>query len=145
VSIRTARGPPSADLRGVGGLVTRQPHSAVWRVPIEGECRLEGDRGVTPGVLCNLSLGGAFVALGSVPRVGENLVLSFALPGEANTLAVDAVVCWDNSGRRAPGLPPCCGLEFLAPPWADRHRIEAAVRASSASLGDPRSPVAPAA
>jgi uncharacterized protein (TIGR02266 family) len=120
--------------------MTQQPHSAVWRVPAQGVCRLEGESGIAAGVLCNLSLGGAFVALDSVPRVGENVVLSFALPGDASALAMDAVVCWDNSERRATGLPPGCGLEFLAPAWADRQRIEAAVRAS---IGDQPGPSFP--
>jgi Tfp pilus assembly protein PilZ len=113
--------------------MTHQPYSAMWRVPLKESCRLEGAGLAAAGALCNLSLGGAYVAVSPVPRVGENVLLSFALPGKAGPLAVEAVVCWDNSGRQAPGLPSGCGLEFLAPAWADRSRIEAAVRASTGS------------
>ena len=123
----------------MGGVVT-QPHSAVWRVPLEGECRLVANGGTDTGVLCNLSVGGAFVAVESAPRVGQHVVLSFALPGGAGLLAVDAVVCWDNSGRRARGLPSGCGLEFLAPAWVDRQRIESAVRASTPFARDAAGP-----
>ncbi|HXB55990.1 MAG TPA: PilZ domain-containing protein [Vicinamibacteria bacterium] len=113
--------------------MTHQPYSAMWRVPLQAGCRLEGGGSAAAGALCNLSLGGAYVAVNPVPRVGENVLLSFALPGKAGPIAVEAVVCWDNSGRQAPGLPSGCGLEFLAPAWADRSRIEAAVRASTGS------------
>jgi Tfp pilus assembly protein PilZ len=114
-------------------VMTHQPYSAMWRVPLQESCRLEGAGLAAAGALCNLSLGGAYVAVDPVPRVGENVLLSFALPGRAGPIAVEAVVCWDNSGRQAPGLPSGCGLEFLAPAWADRSRIEATVRASTSS------------
>jgi Tfp pilus assembly protein PilZ len=116
-------------------VVTHQPYSAMWRVPLQERCRLEGAGLAAAGALCNLSLGGAYVAVNPVPRVGANVLLSFALPGKAGPIAVEAVVCWDNSGRQAPGLPSGCGLEFLAPAWADRSRIEATVRASTGSAG----------
>jgi Tfp pilus assembly protein PilZ len=118
---------------GESSVMTQQPYSAMWRVPLQESCRLEGAGLAAAGALCNLSLGGAYVAVDPVPRVGENVLLSFALPGRAGPIAVDAVVCWDNSGRQAPGLPSGCGLEFLAPAWADRLRIEATVRASTGS------------
>jgi Tfp pilus assembly protein PilZ len=114
-------------------VMTHQPYSAMWRVPVQESCRLEAAGLAAAGALCNLSMGGAYVAVDPVPRVGENVLLSFALPGRAGPIAVDAVVCWDNSGRQAPGLPSGCGLEFLAPAWGDRLRIEATVRASTGS------------
>jgi hypothetical protein len=114
----------------MGTVVTQQPHSAVWRVPLRGVCHIQGNRVAAAGAVCNLSLGGVYLAIDPAPRVGENVLLSFVLPGGAGPIAVEAVVCWDNSGRKAPGLPAGCGLEFLAPPWADRLRIEATVRAS---------------
>jgi Tfp pilus assembly protein PilZ len=121
---------PSASRNSV---VTQQPYSAVWRIPVQRHCRLDGEGLAAEGALCNLSLGGAYVAVDPVPRVGENVLLSFVLPRWAGPIAVDAVVCWDNSGRKAPGLPSGCGLEFLAPAWADRRRIEVTVRASTDS------------
>ncbi len=120
-------------MQEMSSIVTQQPYSAVWRVPLQEHCRLEGEGLAVAGALCNLSLGGAYVAVDPVPRVGENVLLSFALPGRAGPMAIEAVVCWDNSGRKAPGLPSGCGLEFLAPAWADRQQIEATVRASTGS------------
>src|SRR5258708_2087486 len=115
--------------------MTHQPYSAMWRVPVQESCRLEATGLAAAGALCNLSLGGVYVAVNPVPRVGENVLLSFALPGRAGAIAVEAVVCWGNLGRQAPGRASRCGLGFLAPAWADRSRIEATVRASTGSAG----------
>ena len=80
------------------------------------------------GLLCNLSIRGAYLAVRATAKVGERVLVSFQLPWWDDPLTIDAVVRWDNSERRASALPAGCGLEFLAPPARDQARIEAVVR-----------------
>jgi Tfp pilus assembly protein PilZ len=82
-----------------------------------------------PGVVCNLSVKGTYVAIKPVPKVGEQVVVALELPWLAEPMTMDAVVCWDNSDSKVHGLPPGCGLEFLATTREDQERIEAVVRA----------------
>lgn len=105
-----------------------QPYSALWRVPVVEPCLLEGEGQPASGLVCNLSMQGAYVAVQPIPRVGEHVRLSFALPEGSARVVLEAVVCWQNPEPRPQTLPPGCGLFFLAPTWADRQRIEAAVR-----------------
>ena len=105
-----------------------QPYSALWRVPVVEPCVLEGEGEAASGLLCNLSMQGAYVGVQPIPRVGEHIRLSFALSGGSARMALEAVVCWQNATPRPQTLPPGCGVFFLAPTWADRQRIEAAVR-----------------
>jgi Tfp pilus assembly protein PilZ len=105
-----------------------QPYSALWRVPVVEPCLLEGEGPPASGLVCNLSMQGAYVAVQPIPRVGEHVRLSFALSEGSARMALEAVVCWQNPTPRPQSLPPGCGVFFLAPTWADRQRIEAAVR-----------------
>jgi Tfp pilus assembly protein PilZ len=105
-----------------------QPYSALWRVPVVEPCLLEADGAAASGLVCNLSMQGAYVAVQPIPRVGEHVRLSFGLREGSARMALEAVVCWQNPEPRAQTLPPGCGLFFLAPTWADRQRIETAVR-----------------
>ncbi len=106
-----------------------QPHSGLCRVPLLRRCVLQGPGVDAVGLLCNLSIRGAFVAVHPPPKVGGPVMVSFQLPSWQEPLVIDAVVCWENSERGAPWLPAGCGVEFLAPTWRDQARIEAVVRA----------------
>lgn len=111
------------------GLTFHQPDSALKRVPFLRRCRLRATGLDGLGIVCNLSVQGAFVAADRTPRVGDVLRLSFQLPTSSEYLTIDAVVCWENSDNQVPGLPRGCGVKFLAPAKADRDRIERIVRA----------------
>jgi len=115
-------------------MVVTQPLSGLRRVPLLRRCLLRGSGVDRVGLVCNLSLRGTYVAVRPVPKVGEPVVASFQLPWWEQPMTIDAVVCWDNSGSRAPGLPAGCGLEFLAPTWSDQGRIEAVVWAFGRSV-----------
>src|SRR5258707_3331490 len=115
-------------------MVVTQPLSGLRRVPLLSRCLLRGSGVDTLVLVCNVSLRGTSVAVGPVPKVGEPVVASFQLPWWEQPMTIDAVVCWDNSGSRAPGLPAGCGLEFLAPTWSDQGRIEAVVWAFGRSV-----------
>jgi len=112
-----------------GGLAFSQPDSALRRVPILRRCTLRGPGVDGPGVVCNLSVKGTYVAIKPVPKVGEQVVVALELPWLAEPMTMDAVVCWDNSDSKVHGLPPGCGVEFLATTREDQERIEAVVRA----------------
>ncbi len=114
--------------RSTGGLAFSQPDSALRRVPILRRCTLRGPTVDAPGVVCNLSVKGTYVAIRPVPTVGEQVVVALELPWLAEPMTMDAVVCWDNSDSKVQGLPPGCGLEFLATTREDQERIEALVR-----------------
>jgi hypothetical protein len=115
--------------QGMGAMVVNQPPSGLRRVPLLRRCVLQGPGVHTVGILCNLSFRGAYLAVGTPPKIGERVLVSFQLPWWDDLLAIDALVCWDNSERRASGLPAGCGVEFLAPTWKDQARIESVVRA----------------
>jgi PilZ domain len=79
--------------------------------------------------VCNVGMLGAYLAIEPVPAVGSRVKLSFQLPWRDEALGIEAVVIWSNSDGRARGLPPGCGVEFLATAAEDRQGIAALVRA----------------
>ena len=85
----------------------------------EGELTLVG---------ADLSAGGTFLRCDVLLEPGETLSLEFHLPGSAAPLSAQARVAWV---RRFPDgdAPPGMGIEFLAMSEADRHLLEAALRA----------------
>lgn len=90
-----------------------------------------------------------------LPQVGDKLRVAFHLTGDPTPITAQTRVVWQNqpflrgAGRKAPTLPPGCGLQFLALDAADRERIDARVRetypgthARSARNPGPDDPVA---
>jgi len=69
-------------------------------------------------------------------EAGQQVMLSFCLPGELTVIRVNARVAWINppakkkkgAGERAQNLPPGFGLEFLNLAQIDRTRITARVQ-----------------
>lgn len=115
-----------------------QPYSGIRRILLLRQCRLQGPGVDASGVVCNISIAGCFVAMKPVPSLGDRVNVSFQLPWWDRAITLDAVVCWDNSDGRAHGLPPGCGLAFLAPATADRQRIEDVIRAFARTPGGGR-------
>jgi PilZ domain len=81
------------------------------------------------GIVCNVGMFGAYLAVEPVPATGERVELSFQLPWRDDPLRIDATVIWRNGDGRARGLPLGCGVEFLATAPEDRQGIAALVRA----------------
>jgi uncharacterized protein (TIGR02266 family) len=61
------------------------------------------------GTVQNVSRGGAFVAAGWLPREGTDVVVEFALPGEARPIAAPARVIWRRHVDAGGGF----GLRFV--------------------------------
>ncbi len=65
---------------------------------------------VSTGTVQNISRGGAFVAAGWLPREGTEVVVEFALPGEAAAIAAPARVVWRKHDLDSGGF----GVRFVA-------------------------------
>ena len=112
-----------------------QPHSGFRRIACSEPCVLDEADGPRQGVVWNLSVVGAYVAIRTAPREGEPVWLSFSLPGDGVPIRAQARVVWQNRpspwpgcGERAAALPAGCGLLFTRLEEADRRRIDARVR-----------------
>jgi hypothetical protein len=110
-----------------------EPYSGLARVPFLRECRLEQHGHDRPARMFNLSALGTYLVGDPIPGVGECFRLSFCLP-DAESLTVDAVVMWQNDGPLTPGLPPGCGLRFLALAARDLDRLHTFVKAYTTHL-----------
>jgi hypothetical protein len=102
-----------------------RPYSGLVRVSHVLPCRLAGAHGTWDGVLCNVSLTGAYVVVAPLPRGGETMQLTFVL-SEAHVVDVRAEVVWVNANdpQRAESLPPGIGLRFVHLKEADRAELE---------------------
>src|SRR5438270_8424168 len=74
-----------------------QPYSGRWRIMCQEPCDLEDSEESHPGMLCNVSAAGAYVALPEAAvEAGRKVRLSFCLPGELTMIQVTARVAWVN-------------------------------------------------
>ena len=105
-----------------------QPESGFTRIPCVQPCQLLLENGNRDGVLCNLSLVGAYVSLDPVPPVRTPLRLRFRLASD-EPLEVRCEVAWVNgpSPGDAAILPPGCGLRFVDLDEPLRSRVEALI------------------
>lgn len=112
-------------------LETPAPHSGFVRIPYVQPCLLVAEAATWEGVLCNLSLLGAYVAVDPIPPEGETLKLLFRLPKESQPTQVASQIVWVNSEDplRAGSLPAGCGLRFIDLEEATRSAIKALVDA----------------
>jgi Tfp pilus assembly protein PilZ len=106
------------------------PHSGFVRVPYIQPCLLLSDTATWEGVLCNLSLLGAYVTLDPIPPEDEQVKLLFRLPGGTQPAQIASEVVWVNSEEppRADSLPSGCGLRFVDLPGDVRIDIERLVQ-----------------
>ena len=102
------------------------PYSGITRIPFVQPCLLVGGDGAWEGVLCNLSLLGAYVAVDPIPPTSERVRLLFKVPRDEQPLDAPCEVVWGNAEepQRAGGLPPGCGLRFVDLGAPARERIE---------------------
>jgi len=109
--------------------VFRQPRSGFTRIPCVQACHLEVDGRVGEGMLCNLSLLGAYLNFEPLPAPGARVSLQFTLPDGEGPLAAEATVTWLNPALpdRATALPAGCGVRFTGLGPAELRRISALV------------------
>ena len=102
------------------------PHTGLIRIPYVQPCLLAGGDGTWEGVLCNLSLLGAYVAVDPIPPKAEKVRLLFKVPREEQPLEAQCEVVWENAHEpsQAQGLPAGCGLRFASMSPAARERVE---------------------
>jgi len=123
-----------------GGLPSDEARArvAVVRIPFVHACRLTTAARVRGGLVCNLSVQGAYVTLDDpLPEVGETVQIVIAPPGEDPLVEGEATVASQN--REAPlgadSLPPGIGLRFVSLPGLYRNRVETLVRQYSEGRG----------
>ncbi len=65
-------------------------------------------------MLLDLSLRGVYIASQELPRVGDELEITFRVPGNERVLAIASVVAWVQADQTHPvhGLPPGFGVKF---------------------------------
>jgi hypothetical protein len=116
------------------GLGATPPRSGNARVPCVQRCRVGTSRGVYGGVVCNLSVVGAYVTLGPALATGERVSLAFLLPGDPIAFQSAATVTWQNGAepQKVGSLAPGCGLRFDDLPPPERQRLARVVRDYSA-------------
>ena len=107
------------------------PHSGLTRIPYVHSCLLTGEIGTWEGVLSNISLNGAYIALDPIPAHGEQLQLLTHLPGETALVQIPVEVVWVNPHEpsRMGSLPPGCGVRFVSLVAGTHERIEEMIAA----------------
>jgi hypothetical protein len=122
-----------------------QPFSGFYRIACNVPCRLEAGGAAREGVVWNVSTLGVYLVLSPpLPDVGETVGLRFQLPDDDVEIAAQAKVVWQNapfapgSGKKAPSLPPGCGLQFAVIDAAALLRIDARVQATYPGSHAPR-------
>ena len=92
----------------------RQPRSGFTRIPYVQSCALEVDGQRRDGMLCNLSLLGAYVHVDPPLEPGTRVGMRFLLPDGQLPVASEATVTWINHGAQgsATALPAGCGVRF---------------------------------
>jgi hypothetical protein len=85
------------------------------RVPFVRRCEVEfADGTVQSAFVVNVNVLGAYVALDSIPALGQPVGFRFQIPGNEREVVIDGVVAWTNPRQEHPvhSLPPGFGLAF---------------------------------
>ena len=82
------------------------------------------------GLLCNISVAGAYIGMEPIPNVGDFASIEFLLPGNDLPIVVDAQFIWRNAVRKSPihSLPVGGGARFVNLGVNERRRLEQAIR-----------------
>lgn len=100
---------------------------AAIRVPFVRRCEV-----TLPGVpaqsafIVNINVLGAYVALDTMPGLGQPVGFRFQIPGSEREAVIDGVVAWTNPRQEHPvhSLPPGFGLAFRRLDPETRKHIE---------------------
>lgn len=112
----------------------RQPHSGFTRIPYVQSCEISSADGSRSGLLCNLSLLGAFLHAEPLLPAGTPVRLRFTLPDDEETIDTPAAVTWINDAEPsdASALPPGFGVRFTALSAQELRRIASLVQSFQA-------------
>ena len=82
-------------------------------------------------MLLDLSLRGAYIAISDIPTIGDEVSISFNVPGNARAIELDCVVAWVQAEQTHPvhGLPPGFGARFKKLEVDDIRVIARAIQA----------------
>lgn len=107
----------------------RQPRSGFTRIPFVQSCRVKCDGRVQSGLVCNVSVLGAFLHLEPLPPIRAELSVELTLLDDGPPVVADARVIWlrEQEPDRVGALPPGCGVRFTALAPADVRRLNALV------------------
>ena len=106
------------DKRRAGGAI---------RVPFVRRCEVEfADGGAQSAFVVNINVLGAYVALDTMPALGQAVAFRFQIPGSEREAVMDGVVAWTNPRQEHPvhSLPPGFGLAFRRLDPETRSHIE---------------------
>jgi Tfp pilus assembly protein PilZ len=106
------------DKRRAGGAI---------RVPFVRRCEIEfADGGAQSAFVVNINVLGAYVALDTMPALGQAVAFRFQIPGSEREAVMDGVVAWTNPRQEHPvhSLPPGFGLAFRRLDPETRSHIE---------------------
>ena len=109
----------------------RTPHSGFHRVPFVQLCDLDTGTARRRGLICNLSILGAYVHIDDPPAAGSEVGLSFRLPDDGALVLAGARVSWvnDSPAEHVTALPVGCGLRFVSVAPDDVRRVAGLVQA----------------
>ncbi len=104
--------------------------SLVKRIPLIRKCIVRSPSGEVTGVLCNMSVAGAYVGMQPIPNVGDIVTLEFVLPGNDVPVVIDAQFIWRNAVRKSPihSLPVGGGARFYGLGENERRRLQETIR-----------------
>lgn len=104
--------------------------SLAKRIPFIRTCIVRSPGSEMTGVLCNMSVAGAYVGMEPIPNVGDIVSLEFLLPGNDLPVVVDAQFIWRNAVRKSliHSLPVGGGARFFGLGDDERRRLELAIR-----------------
>jgi len=93
--------------------VTSQPPPTL-RIPFVRRCTVIASGGNTEAMLLDLSLRGIYIATHKLPIVGDELKVSFRVPGNERELKIPSLVAWIQTHQTHPvhGLPVGFGARF---------------------------------
>jgi uncharacterized protein (TIGR02266 family) len=79
---------------GAKAETSQQNQRASERFDLEVKVDLESDSNFYTGLTQNISAGGLFIATHAIRRIGDHITLTFALPGNTQSITVETEVRW---------------------------------------------------
>lgn len=100
------------------------------RVPFVRRCHVSfADGTAQSAFIVNINVLGAYVAVDTMPGLGQPVGFRFQIPGNEREAVIEGVVAWTNPRQEhaVHSLPPGFGLAFRRLDDESRRRIEAIV------------------
>jgi uncharacterized protein (TIGR02266 family) len=92
--------------------MTDKPRAA--RIPVDVEIDIHSESNFFTGFAANISSGGLFVATHTPAKIGERVVVKFALPSHPEEMEAEGIVRWIRDFNPLhPDIHPGMGLQFV--------------------------------